>query len=134
MGCVGYEESFEMISLRSPESLRIEIHGYLCRCGRHGPSREFETHLAPPAPPVSCPRCKSDDESRMRLLFPYDPRQFPPRGKLGRCKWCGQPVYWCKTKDGKGWIPINGDHVSHWKTCPNAKEVTKRYRVRRSAP
>ncbi len=38
-----------------------------------------------------------------------------------QCRSCGGPIRWTVTKEGRK-MPINLDGVSHFATCPNAKE------------
>ena len=44
------------------------------------------------------------------------------------CKGCGKRIYWAKTENGKS-MPVsqlaNGDYVSHFFDCPDAKKFKK---------
>jgi len=44
---------------------------------------------------------------------------IPPGTKLGRCRSCGTPVYWIRTKAGR-FMPVEPDGVSHFARCRQA--------------
>lgn len=49
---------------------------------------------------------------------------------LGDCRYCGMPVFWCVTQNGKR-NPVDthpddeGLHESHFSTCPKVKHVRR---------
>lgn len=58
--------------------------------------------------------------------------------RIKRCWSCGAAIVWFKTKAQK-WMPINaetvkasdtkfiwGEHIAHWRTCPNPERHRKR--------
>lgn len=48
-------------------------------------------------------------------------------GNPADCRYCGAPIYWVRTTQGKR-APYDGDARSHWATCPQAATVRARYR------
>ena len=41
------------------------------------------------------------------------------------CRGCNALIYWIRTEKGKA-MPVNPDGVSHFATCPDAKEFRRK--------
>jgi hypothetical protein len=58
--------------------------------------------------------------SRPPLTF-----EIPSSANPTECRGCRALIYWIKTAAGKA-MPVNPDGVSHFATCPDAKEFRRK--------